>query len=127
MAQAKPVTHEVAEWVVLDKPGVELHYVPLTFRAFEADDGDAKYESVCDELDVSSCGNTLDEALNNVVDATLLYLNTLEDLGERRRVFDEREIDFERVRLRTASSADRPRKVDVLPGHTVQRHTLALQ
>lgn len=128
--KGRQVTQAVAhEWVVLDKPGVQLHHVLLTFRAYEAADGDAKYESVCDELDVASCGDTIGEALDNVLEATLLYLNTIEDLEERRRVFDEHHIEFERGlpagrQRQRAGAAD---KVSVGPGETVQRHKLALK
>jgi predicted RNase H-like HicB family nuclease len=124
------MTQAVAhEWVVLDKPGVEPHHVLLTFRAYQAADGDAAYESQCDELDVASCGDTVAEALANAVEATLLYLNTLEELGQRRRVFDELGIDFDRGMPPTRRGGKRGRaakKVAVGPGETVQRHTLAL-
>lgn len=52
---------------------------------------DGKYYSAkCLELGVVSCGDTEEEALANIQDATLLYLNTLEDLGECEEVLKEK-------------------------------------
>jgi predicted RNase H-like HicB family nuclease len=39
------------------------------------------YASKCIELGTASCGATKEEAFKNIQEATLLYLNTLEDLG----------------------------------------------
>ena len=51
-----------------------------------------QYSSWCPELDIASCGDTLEEALENVCDAIELYLNTLEEEGERKQIFEERGI-----------------------------------
>lgn len=86
----EPVAH-AETWFVLDKPGVEYYHIRVTFRAHWEDE-EQVYEAVCDELDVASFGETIDEAIENVLEATLLYVNTIEELGERRRVFEERGI-----------------------------------
>jgi len=39
------------------------------------------YVSKCLELGTASCGSSKEEAFNNIQEATLLYLNTLEELG----------------------------------------------
>lgn len=44
----------------------------------------------CRELGVSSFGETKDEAFDNLNEATLLFLNTLEDLGESDKVLAEK-------------------------------------
>lgn len=75
---------------------------------------------------VASCGDSIGEALGNVIEATLLYLNTVEELGERRRVFDERGIVFDRGLPLVDHGDDEAGKVAVEPGETVQRHSLAL-
>ena len=80
-------------WVVMDKPGVELHHMVFTFRAHEED---GQFVSYCEELGVPSSGATVDEALRNAIEATLLYLNTIEETRDRRRIFDERNIEFDR-------------------------------
>lgn len=64
-------------------------YITLTLSIEEEDGG---YVSRCPELGVASCGDTLDEALHNIEEATLLYLDTIEEMGERERIFRERGI-----------------------------------
>ncbi len=58
------------------------------------------FVSRCLELDVASCGDTMDEALRNVEEATLEYLNAIDRLGERDRIFSERGITIRRTRPR---------------------------
>jgi predicted RNase H-like HicB family nuclease len=48
------------------------------------------YVSKCLELGTASFGRTTQEAFDNVVDATQVYLNTLEELGECRQVLKEK-------------------------------------
>jgi len=54
-------------------------------------DGD-QYAAKCLELGVVSCGDSEEEALSNIGDATLLYLNTLQDLGECEEVLKEKRV-----------------------------------
>ncbi len=83
----------IQRWaIVMDKPGVELYHFLLTFRAWQEDD---HWVSVCVELDVASQGSSGGDAIEKVIEAALLYLNTIEAVGERRRVFDERDIEVE--------------------------------
>ena len=51
-----------------------------------------RYSSWCPDLDIASCGDSSEEAIENLGDAIDLYLNTLEEEGERERVFKERSI-----------------------------------
>lgn len=46
----------------------------------------------CPELDVGSQGETIEEADNNLKDAIVLYLNTIEELGTRKDIFKKRNI-----------------------------------
>jgi predicted RNase H-like HicB family nuclease len=46
--------------------------------------------SECLELGTSSFGSTEQEALDSLLDATEIYLNTLEDLGEAHQVLDDK-------------------------------------
>lgn len=48
------------------------------------------YVSNCVELGTSSFGSSEMEALDNLFDATEVYLNTLEELGESHHVLDEK-------------------------------------
>jgi predicted RNase H-like HicB family nuclease len=66
-------------------------YINVTFKAHKEGD---QFVSECIELGVASCGDTLEEAFENIKDAVLLYLNTLEKEGERERVFSERGIQI---------------------------------
>lgn len=79
-------------WVMYDRRGVELYHVPLTITVQRDEDVD-QWVGTCRELDVSSQGDTIGEALDETVTATLLYLNMVEELGERKRVFGERGIE----------------------------------
>ncbi len=51
-----------------------------------------QYSSWCPELDIASCGNSPEEAVKNLGDALGLYLDTLEQEGERKQIFKERGI-----------------------------------
>jgi predicted RNase H-like HicB family nuclease len=50
----------------------------------------AQYSSWCPELDVASCGDTIEEACANLDDAMELYLETLKDEGELLGVLAEK-------------------------------------
>lgn len=56
-----------------------MKYVVLT--AIIEPEGD-NYNALCKELGVASFGNTVQEALHNLQEATSLYLDTLGDYGE---------------------------------------------
>ena len=59
----------------------------LTLTCEEEEGG---FASHCPELGVSSCGDTREEALENVREATKLHLETLADYGELHRYLEER-------------------------------------
>lgn len=85
------VASEISEtWaVVSDRPGTEQAHVFLTFRAFHHDE-DGGWIGECVDLGVASGADEAFEALANVLEATMLYLHTLEETGQRPRVFAER-------------------------------------
>ncbi len=62
-----------------------MEYIILTFMVQQEGD---YLVSECLELGTSSFGSTDDEAFDNLMDATSVYLNTLEDLGESHQVLD---------------------------------------
>ncbi|MGH8908159.1 MAG: type II toxin-antitoxin system HicB family antitoxin [Egibacteraceae bacterium] len=105
-------------WVVLDTAEGGLQRLPLTFRAYAEADA---FVGLCDELAVASAGDTPAEAIEMVIEATLLYLDTIEELGERRRVFAERGLSLEPA----TSSRQTGGPVDVHAGETVTRRLLA--
>ena len=51
-----------------------------------------QYSSWCPELDIASCGNTPEEAVENLGDALELYVDTLKEDGELELVFREKGI-----------------------------------
>lgn len=51
-----------------------------------------QYSSWCPQLDIASCGDSLEEAVEGLRDALELYLNTLKEKGEQEQVFKERGI-----------------------------------
>lgn len=63
--------------------------VPLTIAVWREDD---QWLSECLELGLGTFGSTPDEAASEAMDAVCSYLNTLEELGERERVFAEKSI-----------------------------------
>ena len=64
-----------------------MKYIIVTFTIEREGD---QCVSRCLELGTASCGDTEPEALDNIIDATELYLNTLEDLGECAEVLLEK-------------------------------------
>ena len=62
-------------------------YLPLTIRVIADCD---LYVALCDELNVGSQGETVDEALANAREAIAVHLETLAGLGRRDGVLAER-------------------------------------
>lgn len=104
----------------MDEPGVAVDHVVLTFRV-QADPETNVLVGVCEELGVSSFGETVDGAIDNVVEATLLYLNTLEEHDELRRVFDERRVAVHHGGSTPVVGMRQP-KADVAMSLTAQPH-----
>lgn len=70
-----------------------MKYIRVTFHIWQEGE---HYVSQCVELDTASCGQTEEEALKNIEEATLLHLNSLEDLGECEDALRERRIPIYR-------------------------------
>lgn len=64
-------------------------FIVLTIRIHREDE---HYVAQCIELDVSSFGSTIDDALAMIRDAVHVHLNALEAEGEREREFAARGI-----------------------------------
>ena len=69
--------------------GSFVGYVTLT-GIIEKENG--QFVSYCSELGTSSCGDTVDEAFENLGDAIEVHINALIETGELLRVFRERHI-----------------------------------
>jgi predicted RNase H-like HicB family nuclease len=68
-------------------------YIALTFSVV-FDEETRQYTGTCIELGVGTCGDTIDETFDQITDAVDLYLNSIEEEGERPRVFAERGIQI---------------------------------
>lgn len=72
------------------KPGSKVDgYVLLQFR-INWDEETELYEGECSELGVPSFGESVGAALISTMEATVLYLEALDENGERERVFSEK-------------------------------------
>ena len=73
-----------------------MAYVVLTGTAeLEGD----QFVSHCPQLDIASCGDTVNEALDNLGEALEVHLAALEEIGELERVFREHGIEIKKDRL----------------------------
>ena len=69
------------------------------------------YTALCRELGTASCGDSIEEAAENIREAIELHLNTIEMVGERKAF-------FQRKGIKTRRSGQAPPKrvnVDVEP------------
>ncbi len=82
---------------------VAIGYISLTLEAYREG---KSFVSRCRELDVASCGNTADEAMEAVQEATTDYLNAIEVLGERHRIFAEKGIVIHKSRPRIPAGVE---------------------
>jgi predicted RNase H-like HicB family nuclease len=77
-----------------NRPGLDdqppVGYVVLRFKVEKDEDG--AYVGECLDLDVSSFGATVDEALTATLEATACHLEALDMLGKREKVFADRGI-----------------------------------
>ena len=65
-------------------PDASQGYVVLTGTV---EPEDHLFVSYCPELGVASCGETAEEALDNLGEAIAVHLEALEEIGELRREF----------------------------------------
>ena len=68
------------------------------------------FVSTCIELGTSSCGDTIQEAFENLEEAIAVHLDALEEVGETERVFEERGIEI--LRAPIEESVPRPVPID---------------
>ena len=79
---------------------------------------DHLFVSHCPELGVASCGETAEEALDNLGEAIAVHLEALEEIGELERVFRENQL-----KVITAPSPTESVSVSIPPGKTVRAYT----
>jgi predicted RNase H-like HicB family nuclease len=95
-------------------------HIRLTFKAYREG---KQWVSECLELGTASCGDTIEQAFDALDDATLLYLQTLEDEGERARVFNERGID---IIPGPPDTSEAPLSIPMRPHEVVSPHEMAI-
>lgn len=64
--------------------------ITLTYVIDKEDD---QFVALCRELDVSSYGDSVEDAVEHLQEAVELYLDVIEADGERERIFRERGIE----------------------------------
>ena len=81
----------------------------------------------CPELDVGSQGETVEEANNNLKDAIILYLNTIEELETREEIFKKRNITVYHYKPKpTLKNINMPKSYNNFPYITQQAISLNL-
>jgi predicted RNase H-like HicB family nuclease len=95
------------------------HYISLTLE-IRREDG--QFAAYCRELGTATCGDTFEEAHKNIVEAVTLDLNTLEDIGERERVFKERGIRIQSDR----DDKEEAREVTLFPGSWAENRSFPI-
>jgi len=66
-------------------------YVVLTLKFKKVN---RRWAAYCEELGTATFGRSLPEADKKLKEAVMLHLNTLEEVGERRRFFKEHNIKY---------------------------------
>jgi hypothetical protein len=94
-------------------------YVTLTLEAFPEG---RRFVSRCRELEVTSCGDSVGEALDAVIDAVTTYLNAIEQLGHRDRIFAEKGIEIRK----TKPSSSARLESDLPPNSFAGKHVFRL-
>lgn len=95
-------------------------HILLTIRICRDDDG---YSAVCEELGVSTCGDSLDGLMTELQAMVSQHLNALEHNGVRAAFFHKHGI---RVIKGTPSKSPRSVQLSVRPGEMVTRMTESL-
>lgn len=75
-----------------------LGYITLTLEAYPEG---KSYVSRCKELGVTSCGPSALSAIDSLTDAVTTYLEAIERLGERERIFAAKGIVVRHTKPRT--------------------------
>lgn len=68
-----------------------IGYVVLTLKFQKVA---RRWTAYCEELGTATFGRTLPEAEKKLKEAVFLHLNTLEEVGERQRFFEEHNIEL---------------------------------
>ena len=78
----------------------EKGYIVLTYKYSREG---KRWTAYCEELGTATFGRSLPEAERRLDEAVWLHLNTLEDVGELKRFFEEHKILFHKTKPRMVS------------------------
>ena len=88
---------------------------------------DKMFFAHCPELDIGSQGETVEEANSNLKDALVLYLNTIEEIGTRKKIFKKKNIKIYNYKPKpTLKKINIPKSYDNFPYITQQAMPLYL-
>ena len=90
-----------------------MKYITLTFAVTVEGE---YYVARCIELGMSSFGRDEEEAVAQVTDATMLYLNTLEDLGECDDTLRQKGIHAHEINVPEVRKVECPPHTTILSG-----------
>ena len=85
-------------------------YVVLNYKFRNID---IRWTGYCEELGTATFGRSLPEAEKKLKEAVILHLNTLEDVGERERFFEENSIQYHEVKPKNSITVCFPIQQDV--------------
>lgn len=71
---------------------------------------DGQYSAICEELGTASCGDTIEEAEKNIMEAIRVDLDSMEQHGVMMKFLKEKGIKIE-----TIEHEGKPRKKEIIP------------
>lgn len=81
--------------MILSGEGTTAMDETITLTFVIEPEGD-RFVATCPELDIASFGDSVEDAAAHLENAVLLYLDVIEEDGERERIFRERGLKTER-------------------------------
>jgi len=93
-------------------------YVVLTYKFHKVN---KRWTAYCEELGTATFGRSLPEAEKRLGEAVSLHLNTLEEVGERKRFFEENNIEFHSTKPRKNITVNLPLEHDIFIHPHIQK------
>lgn len=82
------------------------------------------YSALCNELDIYSSGDVMDEALSNIQDAIYTYFNRLDNLGQVKQVLESKGI---KLRSKPSYVSMQPFRRNIFPHFWYKRGDFRLE
>jgi predicted RNase H-like HicB family nuclease len=87
----------------------ESGYIRLTYEFYKENN---KWVAICNELGTSTFGRSILDAERKLDEAVMLHLDTLEEVGERERFFQEHNISLLRTKAKIGEMCVFPNRED---------------